>query len=102
MKDFDQEYTKCLEKIKVINSKIENRQQNNNKDLSDNTNDIIKGYNNDLFANIQVLKSLSKSENLDYKDYTKRTLLLKKIEDQYNIFKKQIEENVIFFSKIIL
>ncbi len=97
MKDYDEKYSICLEKIKIINTKIENRlEKNNKKDLSDysNTNNSIKELNSDLFSNIQILKSLSKYEELTYQEYTRRTTNIKKIEDQYNIFRKQIEENV--------
>lgn len=92
MKDYDQEFHECLEKTKLIQIKINNRSDNLLKNMPDTSDNIIKDSISELFLNIQVLKSLSKSEDLSYQEYSRRNSNLKKMEDQYISLKKQFEE----------
>jgi len=94
MKNYDEEFTKCLEKSKMINSKIHKRSDNLSRNIPDTSDNIIKESISELFLNIQVLKSLSKSDDLSYQEYTRRTTNNKKIEEQYKSLKRKFEENV--------
>lgn len=95
MKDYDQEFLKCVEKSKSIAQKIKKRSDNLRNNIPDTSDNIIKESISELFVNIQVLKSLSKFEDLTYQEYTRRTTNFKKMEDQYNALKQTFEENVI-------